>query len=224
MENEGLMNVFRLLEGEYGFQDWWPAENPFEVTIGAILTQNTAWTNVEKAIRNLKNEGLLSPQKIRDAPLPHLKKLIRPSGYYNIKALKLKKFIEFLYVDSDGHLEAMKKESLKSLREKLLSVWGIGEETADSILCYALEKKSFVVDAYTKRIMIRLGYVKNDVSYDELKRLVEKHIPADLGFYKEFHALFVAHGKTTCTKNSPRCSQCVLYAESGYSNAKSCPK
>ncbi len=205
-----LTELYDAWEEAYGFQDWWPADSAFEVAVGAILTQNTSWRNVERAVENMKNEGLLSPEKIKTSPLPTIKRPIRPAGYYNAKALKLKSFVEFLFNRYDGDIEAMKTEDKESLRSELLGVWGVGPETADSILCYALEKESFVVDAYTKRILSRMGYLEESMSYADVKSYIEERIPQDLSYHQEFHALFVAHAKAACTARDPRCETCPV--------------
>lgn len=211
-----LTELYDVWEDAYGFQDWWPADSDFEVCVGAILTQNTSWANVEQAINNLKREGILSPEKIKAAPLPTIKRLIRPAGYYNAKAKKLKVFVEFLYERYTCDIKTMRRVDLEEVREELLGIWGIGPETADSILCYALDKDSFVIDAYTRRIMGRLGLVNEKIGYDDLKSYIEDRIPRDLTYYQEFHALFVAHAKAACTARTPRCETCPISDECQY--------
>ena len=196
----------------FGPQGWWPARTSFEVAVGAILTQNAAWSNVEKAIANLESEGLLLPDAMRGVSEKRLARLIRPSGYFNIKAKKLKAFVNFMFDEFGGDLKAMREDGLKELRSKLLSVWGVGPETADSILLYALEKPSFVVDAYTKRLFCRLGVLDGSESYDEVKRLFEENLPKSVELYNEYHALIVEQCKRACLKSRPRCGECLLRA------------
>ncbi len=201
--------IFDLLLTEYGRQRWWPADTPFEVCVGAILTQSTSWRNVEKALGDLKAEGVLNPDGLASVRKDKLARLIRPSLYHNVKARKLKEFVGFLREEYDGVVEDMGDAPLDGLREQLLGVWGIGPETADSILLYALGKPSFVVDAYTKRIFTRMGWFEPGVSYDEVKGFFESSLPEDAGLYNEYHALIVEHGKNTC-KTSPLCGGCCL--------------
>lgn len=195
----------------YGSLNWWPADTPFEVCVGAILTQNTAWSNVEKAIENLKKENLLSCEAIYNADINFLAELIKPSGYFNQKAKKLKAFCEFLKEGFNCNLDSFfNSASIEKLREKLLSIWGIGKETADSILLYAGGKPVFVVDAYTKRVFSRHGICKENIDYDELKLLVENSIQKNVDFYNEFHASLVYIGKDFCKKKNPLCDKCPL--------------
>ena len=195
----------RLLE-TYGPQGWWPAETPFEIVVGAILTQNTAWKNVEKAIENLKRANCLTPEKILNCPEERLKELIRSVGFYNQKTERLKIISHFI-LDSGG-IERLRREPLHLLREKLLSLKGIGRETADSILLYALDKPIFVVDAYTYRIFTRLGIWEGPFDYEGIRSLVEEEI-STVPDLKEFHALLVEHAKRHCRKK-PICEGCPL--------------
>jgi endonuclease-3 related protein len=201
--------VYQLLLREYGKQHWWPAETPFEVCVGAILTQATSWVNVEKAIYNLKSQGLLDPIKIKAARMDRLARLIKPSLYYNVKARKLKEFASFLTGEYGGQVENMKAASTENLRRELLGVWGLGPETVDSILLYALGKPSFVVDAYTRRVFSRLGLVEDGLSYMQVRGFFEAELPKDAALYNEYHALIVEHGKGTCRKK-PLCTGCCL--------------
>ena len=201
--------MYNLLYNHFGPQGWWPAETPFEVMVGAILTQNTAWTNVEKCIKNLKEKGFLSPKKLYNLPTDKLSELIRPSGYFKIKAQRLKEFIRFIFKEYKGDIDKMLKEDGLILREKLLRIKGIGEETADSILLYATNKPFFVVDTYTKRICSRHGLIDGDVSYKDLQRLFTENLDLDIYLYKEFHALIVKTGKLFC-KKEPECKDCPL--------------
>ena len=204
-----LIGVYKKLLNHFGEQHWWPAETEFEVVVGAILTQAAAWQNVEIAIRNLKCEGILNTKGIRNISEERLAGLVRPAGYFNAKSRKLKSFINFLYDAYDGDFQSMVDQPKEKLREELLSVWGIGPETADSIVLYAAHKPSFVVDAYTRRIFHRMGMVDEKIDYDDLKEFFEKQLPEDLEIYKEFHALIVELGKNHC-KPKPRCEGCPL--------------
>jgi len=204
-----LLDVYGKLRAFYGHQEWWPGETPFEVIIGAILTQNTAWTNVEKAIGRLKEARALTPRGMRDVPLRKLAELIRPSGYYNMKAGRIKAFIRFLFGTFDGNLNNMFSTETGVLRDLLLGVSGIGPETADSILLYAGNKPVFVVDAYTRRIFGRLGFLAGGESYDDVQRFFTKRLPEDVRLYNDYHAQIVALGKNVC-RPKPRCALCPL--------------
>jgi len=203
----GLLEIYDILLNAYGPRHWWPAQTPFEMMVGAILTQNTTWMNVEKAIRNFGEH--LSPQFIASASHDELGQIIRPSGYYNQKAIKLKALTEWYKGYSYDVEKAMLMEG-QFLRSELLAVKGVGRETADSILLYALNKPFFVVDTYTKRILFRLGFdIPN--TYDGLRLRIEASIPQDIYLYNEFHALIVEHAKHHCKKN-PSCKACPLEA------------
>ncbi len=204
-----LRSIYKTLYKFFGPQHWWPGETPFEVAVGAVLTQNTNWGNVEKAIKNLKSAHALSAKDIHEIPANSLSALIRPAGYFNIKAKRLKAFISLLMKNYQGSMARMKHEDIDSLREKLLSVNGIGPETADSILLYALDKPVFVIDAYTKRVLSRHKILEHDKSYEEFQGLFHKSLRKDLKLFNEYHALFVAVGKNYC-KPKPRCSECPL--------------
>jgi len=206
-----LLEAYALMHTYFGPRNWWPADSPFEVMIGAILTQNTAWTNVEKAIQNIKNKNALSIRRLQEISEEELAAWIRPSGYYNIKARRLKAFINFLCNVFDGEIDKMAKCDGGDLRTQLLGVYGIGEETADSILLYALEKPFFVVDAYTRRLFSRHGLISEGVSYEETQRFFMRHLARDVALYNEYHALIVETGKTFCGKN-PKCPACPLSA------------
>ncbi|HXT72977.1 MAG TPA: endonuclease III domain-containing protein [Candidatus Angelobacter sp.] len=205
-----LASYYHTLYGSLGPQSWWPAKTPFEVIVGAILTQNTNWTNVERAIANLRREHLLSPRAMERVSTTHLASLIRSSGYFRQKAKKLKAFVRFLRDEYSGSLKRMFHTPTAELREKLLGVHGIGPETADSILLYAGTKEIFVVDAYTKRILSRHGWVGDKATYEEMRTLVESHLPRDVSRYNEFHALLVNVGKNWCRPRNARCSECPL--------------
>jgi len=204
-----LLDVYHRLLAHYGAQHWWPADNPFEVIIGAILTQSAAWGNVEKAITNLKAKGALSPAALRQLPIGELSQLVYPSGYYNAKALKIKSFVHWLGEDYNDNLDGLFALDVPLLRQELLSVHGIGEETADSIILYAAQKAIFVIDAYTRRIISRLGLEPLTNSYAAFQDLFMRHLPHDEGLFNEYHALFVRHGKATC-KRLPLCPGCCL--------------
>lgn len=203
------MEIYNRLSRAYGPQHWWPGETPFEVIIGAILTQSAAWTNVEKAIRNLKSADALSPMKIRDLPLEKLAELIRPCGYYNAKAVKLKTFISWLDRHYSSGLDAFFTIDISLMREQLLSIRGIGEETADSIILYAADRPVFVIDAYTKRIISSIGLLTDKESYNTYQTFFMKNLPADTKLYNEYHALLVNLAKLACRK-VPLCSGCCL--------------
>jgi endonuclease III related protein len=208
-----LQDYFATLVPSLGPMHWWPARTPFEVIVGAILTQNTAWSNVEKAIRNLRRERLLTPQAIERVSEPRLARLVRPSGYFRQKAKKLKAFVRFLRAEYGGSLPRMFSTSTSELREKLLNVWGIGPETADSILLYAGGHRVFVVDAYTHRILARHGLLpgpNGKPSYEATRSLFENSLPLDAQIYNEFHALLVNVGKNWCRAREPRCEECPL--------------
>ncbi len=205
-----LTDIYNRLYAHFGPQHWWPAENPFEVMIGAILTQNTAWSNVEKAIANLKRKKLLSPQKIERVHARHLAVLIKSSGFYNEKAKKLKAFIKFLIGFCGGDINKLYPNGTEVLRKEFLKIKGIGEETADSILLYALNKPIFVVDAYTKRIFIRHRLISEDATYGEIQKFFMNNIPKRVKLFNEYHALIVQAGKNYCKKNNPLCEICPL--------------
>ncbi len=204
-----LLTLYRKLYQVYGPRHWWPGETPFEVMVGAILTQNTSWRNVEKAIERLKEKGVLNPFGIHHLKKSKLSSLIKSSGYFRIKANRLKSFVDFLFEEYDGNIKTMGKERTETLREKLLGVNGIGPETADSILLYGLRKPIFVVDAYTKRILLRHGFISEKASYLEIQKLFMDHLPLDEKLFNEYHALLVNLGKTVC-KKIPRCETCPL--------------
>lgn len=204
-----LLDIYKTLYNTFGPQHWWPGETPFEVSVGAILTQNTNWTNVEKAIKNLKEFNVLTAGKLHKLGTKKLASLIRPSGYFNVKAERLKSFLSYICNHYKGSMAGMKKGDTQTLRKELLSVNGIGPETADSILLYALDKPVFVIDAYTRRVLRRHGLASDDMTYHELQALFHTSFPADVQFYNEFHALFVRVGKEFC-RPKPGCEGCPL--------------
>ena len=205
-----LQEYYDTLFRALGPQNWWPARTPFEVIVGAILTQNTAWTNVEKAMSNLRRERLLTPAALERVPQAKLARLIRSSGYYRQKAKKLKAFMKFLRGEYGGSLARMFRAPTAELREKLLAVHGIGPETADSILLYAARHPVFVVDTYTKRILSRHGLASEKTGYEELRALFENSLPRDVQLYNEFHGLIVMTGKNWCKTKEPLCGECPL--------------
>jgi endonuclease III related protein len=201
--------MHQLLLDHFGPQKWWPGETPLEVMVGAVLTQNTNWTNVEKAIQNLNAKGLLSLKALNAISIQALAEEIRSAGYFNIKAKRLKNLVRFIFERYNGSLKGLFNEAIGSLREGLLSVNGVGPETADSILLYALERPVFVVDTYTHRILLRHGMADEQMTYHELQEVFVDHLPEDLGLFNEFHALIVRAGKKYC-KKKPICSDCPL--------------
>jgi len=203
-----IMNVYNKLFKYFGPQHWWPAETRFEVVVGAILTQNTAWKNVEKAIKNLKKEKMLNCKKIANMDIKKLEKMVQPSGFYKQKAERLKKFCEYLDKNYDSNLNMFFNRSPDEIRTELLSLNGIGNETADSILLYAGEKLKFVIDAYTVRMCERTG-IKKVKTYHQLQNFFEKNLPKNIELYKEFHALIVELGKNFCRKK-PGCDGCPV--------------
>jgi len=210
MKSRELVSIYKRLHAAFGPQKWWPADTPFEVAVGAILTQNTNWSNVEKAIANLRKNKLLEPARMSGAGNKRLATLIRPAGYYNLKAGRLKSFLKFLKLEAGGDIRSLSGRKTGLLRERLLSVKGIGPETADSMLLYALEKPVFVVDAYTRRIFSRHGLVRDDAKYEEVQRLFSGNLAPDTRMFNEYHALLVKLAKVYCRKNNPRCSVCPL--------------
>ena len=204
-----MLEIYNILLKEFGQRHWWPAKTRFEVIVGAILTQNTAWKNVEKAIYNLRQEGVLSFKGIRDTDEKKLAILIKPSGYFNQKAKKLKAFIKFAVDEYNWSLSKMMDEDISVLREKLLGVYGIGKETADSTLLYAFDKPVFVIDIYTYRILSRHKLVPEKSSYDYIQEFFMKSLQGDIYLYNEYHALLVSLGNKFC-RAKPRCEPCPL--------------
>lgn len=205
-----LEEYYDSLLAALGPQNWWPARKPFTVIVGAILTQGTAWTNVERALENLRREQMLSIRAIENIPLRRLARAIRPSGYFRQKAKKLKAFMRFLQDEYGGSLARMFRTPTGELRGKLLHVHGIGPETADAILLYAGGHPSFVVDAYTKRILLRHGWIGEKASYGEVQSLFDRNIPREVARYNEYHALIVRVAKNWCNAREAHCSECPL--------------
>ena len=206
---EILEEIYKRLYKTFGPQHWWPGETTFEIIIGAILTQNTAWANVEKAIRNLKKKKALSPKALKRISSSRLARLIRPAGYYNQKAKKVKNFIQFLFNNYQGNLKRMFLEDFLILRSELLKINGIGLETADSILLYAGNKPIFVIDAYTRRILSRHNLIKSTATYSEIQNYFMDNLENKVKFFNEYHALLVRLGKQIC-KSKPNCRFCPL--------------
>ena len=203
--------MYRLLFGHFGPQHWWPGRTRLEIMVGAILTQNTAWSNVEKAIVRLRKARALNLPVLHRAPLGQLAGWIRPAGYFNIKARRLRAFTEMIYSRHGGRLEHLLAMDTQPLRAELLAVNGIGPETADSMVLYAAERPVFVIDAYTRRFLARHGWISGAEDYDELARLFTDAVPCDTLLYNEYHALVVALGKNLC-RSRPNCAECPLRA------------
>lgn len=217
---EGLLEIYDLLNGHFGDLHWWPADGPFEMMVGAILTQNTAWTNVEKAIKALRENDLMSPAALFRLGEERLREIIRPSGCYRLKAGRLKAFVRFIQEEYGGDVTAMSAAELPKLRNSLLGVRGIGPETADSILLYGCQKPVFVSDAYTKRILLRHGIVAAKAGYEEIGSLFMRHLPHDAPLFNQFHALIVKTGKHFCRKSLPKCELCPLAVLKGARRAR----
>ncbi|HEY4759162.1 MAG TPA: endonuclease III domain-containing protein [Thermoguttaceae bacterium] len=205
-----MLQVYNRLYKTFGPQHWWPGESAFEVMVGAVLTQNTNWQNVEKAIGNLRQADLLEPRALYSVPVEELEELTRPAGYFRIKARRLRSLLEFVVKHYDGSLEAMFSTDLHTLREELLAIHGIGQETADSILLYAGALPTFVVDAYTHRVFARHGWIGFDTDYHQIQDYIQSSLPEDVQLYNEYHALLVHLGKHYCRKSKPKCKECPL--------------
>jgi len=209
MISKTLTEIYQLLFDRFGPQYWWPGETPFEIITGAILTQNTSWTNVEKAIANLKSADCLTPEKLHHSDVSKLAELIRPAGYYNIKTKRLKNFLNWLFRNYNGRLTNLENLDTDRLRAELLAIKGIGHETADSILLYAFNRCIFVVDVYTARIAFRHGLIEPDADYEQLRELFQSNLPQDTQLFNEYHALLVKVGKEFC-KPKAKCTGCPL--------------
>jgi endonuclease III related protein len=210
-----LRQAYRLLRARFGHQHWWPGETAFEVCVGAILTQNTSWSNVERAIRNLKARGVLEPRKLFALPESELAELLRPAGYFNVKARRLRSFLRALVEEYGASLERLFAGEREAVRERLLAIGGIGPETADSMLLYAGGHHQFVIDAYTKRIFQRHGWGEPEADYDQLQRLCETALnekPSNerLDYWQDYHAQLVMAGKHFCRNRNPLCAACPL--------------
>jgi endonuclease III related protein len=208
-----LLKIFNILLASFGKRHWWPGETPLEIIVGAILTQNTSWKNVEKAINNMKHEGILNIERLYEINTETLSEIIRPSGFFNIKSKRMKNIINVIYDEYDATIENMSNIKTNILRNLLLSINGIGPETADSILLYALNKPVFVVDAYTKRFLKNHNLYDGDGDYHKIQQYFMKNIPSDTYLFNEFHALIVRLCQINCRK-VPICSGCPLEHES----------
>ena len=212
-----LIQMYTAMADFFGPCKWWPADSPFEVVVGAVLTQNTAWRNVEKALTLLREKGPLRPKDLWNMPVDSLEEALRPSGFFKLKAQRLRNLLEYLIsfpswdiAPGDVALEFMQKETSEHLRHALLQVRGIGPETADCILLYALNRPSFVADAYTRRIFSRHGLLPEDAPYGRMRDFFMEALPLDTALFNEYHALIVRTGNTFCKKSKPLCSQCPL--------------
>jgi endonuclease-3 related protein len=210
--SEAVEGFYSTLYGSLGPQGWWPGRTRFEVIVGAILTQNTSWGNVEKAIKALKRARLLNPARMHSLGVKDLAALIRPAGYFNVKAARLKNFLNHLHLNHGGSIAGFLGLDAGALRRELLGINGIGPETADSIILYAAGEPEFVVDAYTRRIFSRHGLVGEDAGYEELKSLFMENLPREAGLFNEYHALIVKAGKDYCRTRAPLCGACPLKA------------
>jgi endonuclease III related protein len=208
-----FFKYYRELLVAYGPQGWWPGRTPFEVIVGAILTQNISWKNVEVAISALRRARLLDPCRMRRAPVSKLARLVRPAGYYRQKARKLRAFLAFVEREHRGDLESFLRRPAAALRSNLLRIRGIGPETADSIVLYASGRPSFVVDAYTRRVLARHALIRGREPYEDLRGLLQSGLPRSAKVYGEFHALLVRVGKERCRKRAPLCAGCPLEAD-----------
>jgi endonuclease-3 related protein len=205
-----LLQAYEHLLDAFGPQHWWPGESPFEIMVGAMLVQNTAWRNVERAISNLREADLMEPRALYAVPQEELAELIRPAGYFQVKARRLRHLLKFLVDEYDGSLQQMFHTDVATLREQLLAIHGIGPETADAILLYAGGLPTFVVDTYTHRVLARHGWIGYEADYHEIKDCFESALPADRALYNEYHALLVRVGKEFCRRTAPRCDTCPL--------------
>ncbi|MDY6932882.1 MAG: endonuclease [Spirochaetota bacterium] len=208
MDNISIQRIYRILFQYYGKQGWWPGETEFEISIGAILTQSVSWRNVEIAISNLKQKYFLIPEVLNSKGVEEIASLIKSTGYFNQKAKKVKNFLEW-FLKYDFSFDILKGMDTKTLREELLLINGIGPETADSILLYALSKKTFVIDAYTKRIFTRVGILSGKENYTQMQKIFHNRFKGGIQDYNEYHALIVKHGKDVC-KKKPLCDGCCI--------------
>lgn len=207
---ELLFNIYSILLNEYGNRKWWPAKTKDEIIIGAILTQNVSWRNVKKAIDNLRDNKLITLKSIQTVDLIILAPLIKSTRYYNQKSLKLKRFTDYLFINYCGHLELMFEQKVERLRNELLNIKGLGEETVDSILLYAGNKSTFVIDTYTIRILKRLGIGNEEWKYKDYQRLFIENLDNDLALYKDYHAQLVHLGNLICKLHNPKCNDCPI--------------
>lgn len=207
--NNRIHKIYNLLYKSFGPQQWWPGDTPFEIMVGAILTQNTNWRNVTRAIDNIKKAGLLEPKKLLKNR-KRIPRLIRPSGFYRLKAKRLIAFLKYYVHNYKGNISNLRTRGTQGLRSELLALPGIGSETADSILLYALSRPIFVIDVYTRRIFSRHNIFAYNLSYDDIRHIFEMKVPRDVQLYNEYHALLVKLGKEHCRKNEPLCNTCPL--------------
>ncbi len=207
-----LAQAYNLMFDHFGPRHWWPAETTFEIIVGAILTQSVSWRNVSKAIEDLRKAGLLDLKAMYVAPIESIEQEIVPTLYWRMKAKKLKAFVNHVMEKYAGSLENFLVKDMDELRTELLSLFGIGPETADSIILYAAQKPIFVVDAYTRRIFHRLGIFKEDVTYDDMQRYFMRHLPPDVQYYNEYHALIDGVGNNFCANKRPKCEQCPVHS------------
>ena len=210
---EKLFSLYNQLLAQHGDCRWWPADTPFEVALGAILTQATSWRNVEKAMANLKESDAFTAAGIAAISQPVLERLIRPSRYFRMKAQKVRAFVAYI---AERPMDVMFTQTVPVLREELLTIYGVGPETADTIILYAAGKPSFVVDSYTYRLFSRLGWVTGTYNYDKLRALFMDNLPHDVSLFNEYHALIVRHGARVCHKNTPNCQECRLQGTCAY--------
>jgi len=208
--SETLMAMYEAMVGALGPSHWWPGESPLEIAVGAVLTQNTNWANVAKAIENIKQADVLDVRRLLALPVSELSELIRPAGYFRLKAGRLRNLLQFIASEAQGDIEVLREREFSLLRESLLQVKGIGPETADAILCYALDFPVFVVDAYTVRMFSRHGLVSEEADYHEVQSYVMDVLPGDLALFNEYHALIVRMGKQWCKKKQGLCETCPL--------------
>ncbi|MDE1860173.1 MAG: endonuclease III domain-containing protein [Candidatus Micrarchaeota archaeon] len=213
-----MLGLYEELRKNFGYRHWWPGETEDEITIGAILTQQVSWTNVEKAIKNLKENDMLSLAAIADANLPELERLVRPTGFFRQKARRLRNFAQYV-ARTHGSLGIMFRKDSAGLRKELLDIDGVGPETADSIMLYAAGKRIFVIDAYTRRIMSRMYGTPDDMGYDELQEYISSRIPGSTKLYNDFHAQFVELGKNYC-RTKPLCDMCPVKRHCSYYKAQ----
>lgn len=204
-----LMDVYQELVAAFGPQHWWPGDTPFEIVVGAVLVQNTAWRNVERAIANLKKHKLLEVRPLARVSTPRMERLIQPAGYFRVKAKRLRNVVDFLIREHDGSLDSLFAQPVETARGQLLSVNGIGPETADSILLYAGALPKFVVDAYTRRMLVRHDWLATPAKYDQMQQLFEDNLDMDVELFNEYHALIVRLGVEYC-KPTPKCDECPL--------------
>lgn len=204
-----LTPIYERLMGHFGRQHWWPARTPFEVVVGAILTQRTTWKNAESVVRRLKGAGLLHPERLAKAPIDRVESLVRPAGFFRQKARRIIRMAQHLVEKHDGSLNSLFDQPTKEVRKELLALDGVGKETADSILLYVADKLVFPIDAYTRRILKRMGIVK-DSCYDRIQAFFQENLPRDLAMYKEFRALIVKLGKENCKAVMPKCGSCPI--------------